>query len=322
MLIRFIHTTGQSSWLSEEDAARLVQRRYRSKHESDLLGKKIQLPDIVRAMKFIHGTREKYEQEPHKLSNIVNFALLVHCLDLDFSRAKPIYEKALEQSPNHPLISRAYGIFQLASRQTPHATTFQMVCRLFHEADIVDPTHAKFQSAAEIYFRWAVLVDAKNPLALLNYALLYQCIYRKYDHAEKIYRAALALEPTNTFVVENYRLFTDERYPGGAYVSRGPPLSVLRRSRVLEERPEWAEWSKMSDPECPKNTSVFFYDRFTKETTFEEPCQKIIWETRMKRSTCVSGKTSSWVEYFDTRTHTSFFYDVYTKQYTCVYPKG
>jgi len=312
------YATGQSSWLSEEGAARLVQRRYRSKHESDLLGQKIQLPDIVKAMKFIHGTRVNYDLEPNKLSNMVNFALLVHCLDHNFSEAKPVYEKALEQSPNHPLICRAYGIFLLASRQTPLATTFQTACRLLHEANVVDPTQAKFQSASEIYFRWAVLVDAKNPLALLNYALLHQCIYKKYDHAEKIYRAALALDPTNTFVVENYRLFCDERYPGGAYASLGPPFSAVRRSRVLEERQEWAEWSKMIDPDCPKaGMEEYFYNRFSKQTMWRVPNIQEIYETRMKRSKCVRGKTSNWVEYFDTRTQTSFFYDVYTKQYTC-----
>ena len=136
-------------------AARMVQRRYRSKHESDLLGERLHMRDIVKAMKFIHGARAKYEEEPNKLSNIVNFALLVHCLDLDFSKARPIYEKALQLSPNHPLISRAYGVFLLASRQIPHATTFQTACRLFHEANVIDPTQARFQSAAEIYFRCA-----------------------------------------------------------------------------------------------------------------------------------------------------------------------
>jgi len=316
------YATGQSSWLSEEDAARLVQRRYRAKHESDLMGKKIQLPDIVKAMKFIHGTRTKYEQDPHKLSNIVNFALLTHCLDLDYIQAKPIYERALQQSPNHPLISRAYGIFLLASRQTPVATTFQTACRLFHEANVVDPTQAKFQSATEIYFRWAVLVDSKNPLALLNFALLYQCIYRKYDHAEKIYRAALSLDPTNTLVLENYRLFIDERYPGGEYLSLGPPFSVVRGSQVVEERPEWAEWSKMIDHGCPKKgMETFWFNRFTKDTSFQEPTWSLVWETRMKRSKCVSGKASNWVEYWDDRTQTSFFYDGFTQSYTCARPK-
>ena len=282
-----------------------------------MLGRKIQLPDIVKAMKFIHGTRAKYEQDPHKLSNAVNFALLVHCLDLDFAKAKPIYEKALQQSPNHPLIARAYGIFLLASRQAPHATCFQTACRLFGEANVVDPPQTKFQSAAEIYFHWAVLVDAKNPLALLNYALLHQCIYRKYDHAEKIYRAALALDQTNTFVLENYRLFIDEQYPGGAYESLGPPFSVVRRSRVTEAQPEWAEWSKMVDQECPKQgMELFWFNRFTKETRFREPNWNHVWETRLQRSRCVSGKAINWLEYYDTRTQSSFFYDVYTKRFS------
>ena len=309
---------GQSSWLSVVDAARMIQRRYRSKHESDLIGKKATLPDVVKAMRFIHGAREKYMSEPNKLAHIVNFALLTHCVELDFIQARPIYEKALELSPNHPLIIRAYGIFILASRQIPEVTTFQTACRLFHEANVVDPAQAKFQSAAEIYFRWAVLVDPRNPLALLNYALLHQCIYRAYDKAEQIYRAALALDPTNTFVLENYHLFTGERYPGGAYASLGPPFSSVRRANIVEERPEWSEWSKLVDPECPKDGfEIFFYNRFTKETRFDQPSQDSIWQARLKRSKLVAGKTSNWVEYFDLRTQTSFFYDSLNKQYAC-----
>lgn len=317
------YATGQSSWLTEEDAARLIQRRYREKHESDLLGKKIQLPDIVKAMKFIHGTREKYEEDPNKLSNIVNYALLVHCLDLDFNKAKPIYEKAKSSSPNHPLIARAYGIFLLASLQAPHSVSFQSACRLFHEANVSDPSQSKFQSAAEIYFRWAVLVDAKNPLALLNFALLHQCIYKKYDHAEKIYQAALALDPMNVNVVENYQLFTSERYPGGVFVSVGPPFSVVRRSQTFEQRLEWAEWSKMIDPECPrKGFETYWYNRFTKETRFIEnvPDWTLVWKHRIKRSRCVSGKITQYQEYWDDRLQVSFFFDVLTKQYTCVHP--
>ena len=310
--------TGQSSWLSEEDAARLVQRKFRSKHESDLLGAKIQFSDIVKAMKFIHGARTKYEQEPDKLSNIVNFAMLRHCLDLDFEGAKSIYEKAIKQSPNHPLISRAYGIFLLASCQLTMFMSFQTASRLFREADISDPRQTMIRSAAEIYFRWAVLGNAKNPLALLNYALLHQCIYREYDHAEKIYRAALAIDPTNKYVTENYSLFLQERYPGGAYESGGPPYSVVRRSEIIEERPDWAEWSKLLDPMCPKKEfEVFWYNKFTKATQFAEPDWDEVWATRVRRSSVVPGKMTNWTEYFDPRLQSKFFRNHSTKNYTC-----
>lgn len=298
----------------------MIQRRYRSKHESDLLGKgkKLQLPDIIKAMKFVHDSRAKYANEPQKLSNIVNYALVVHCLDLDFRQAKELYENALKQSPNHPLISRAYGILLLASRESPHATIFQQACRLFHAADVVDPTRARFQPAFEIYFRWAVLSDVRNPLTLLNYALLHQCIYREFDHAEMIYRSALALDPTNALVAENYLFFTHERYPGGAYVSLGPPYSVVQRSQVVDERLEWAEWCKMLDAECPKRgMKAFWYNRFTKETRFVQPSMSSIWEERIARSTRVSAKPLSWVEYWDSKSKSSFFYNAYTKQYAC-----
>eukprot|EP00804_Cyclotella_cryptica_P027721 CCRYP_020474-RA/>CCRYP_020474-RA protein AED:0.02 eAED:0.02 QI:1580/1/1/1/0.5/0.33/3/12/1458 len=310
--------TGQSSWLSQEDAARLVQRKFRSKHESDLIGSKIEFADIVKAMNFIHGARTKYEENPEKLANMVNYAMLRHCIDLDFDAAKPIYEKAIKQSPNHPLISRVYGIFLLASCQPSQSISFQTATRLFHEANVSDPHQTMIRSAAEIYFRWAVLGNAKNPLALLNYALLHQCIYREFDRAEKIYRATLALDPMNQFVTDNYKLFLHERYPGGAYASAGPPFSVIRRSEVVEERPEWAEWSKRVDRMCPKSGfEEFWYNKFTKATQFKEPDWTQVWETRVKRSSIVSRKTTNWIEYHDPRLQTNFFMNNSTKQFTC-----
>lgn len=310
--------TGQSSWLSEADAARLVQRRYRSKHEADLLGAKIQFADIVKAMKFIHVARSKYEQEPDKLSNLVNYAMLRHCLDLDFEGAKPIYEKAFKLSPNHPLISRAYGIFLLASCQPSQAMSLQTAIRLFHEADVSDPHQRMIRSAAEIYFRWSVLGNANNPLALLNYALLHQCIYKQYEHAEKIYRAALAIDATNKYVTDNYSLFLLERYPGGAFESIGPSLSVLKRSEIIEERHEWAEWSRLVDSQCPKpGYEMYWYNKFTKTTRFIEPDWDDVWAIRVRRSSIVPGKMTNYTEYYDSRLQVSFFRNHATKQYTC-----
>lgn len=316
------YATGQSSWLSEEEAARVVQRRFRSKHESDLIGKKIIFADVVKAMQFINGARTKYEQDPTKLSNIVNFAMLTHCLDLNFDLARPIYERAMKLSPNHPLISRVYAIFLLTSRQEPHNVAFQTACQLLQDADVADRNQIMIQSAAEIYFRWAVLIDARNPLTLLNYALLHQCVYKNYDQSERLYRAALALDPTNTHVVENYRLFNDERYPGGVYESYGPPFSVVRRSSILEERLDWGEWRKMTDPLCPrKGFKVFWFNRFTKTTRFTEPDWKVVWENRLKRSRWIDGKTTAQSEFYDERLNRTFFYNSYTQQYTSAQPR-
>jgi tetratricopeptide (TPR) repeat protein len=238
-------------------------------------------------------------------------------LDLDFDAARPIYERAMKLSPNHPLISRVYAIFLLASRQEPHNITFQTACQLLHDADAADRNQTMIQSAAEIYFRWAVLMNARNPLTLLNYALLHQCVYKNYDHSEKLYRAAMALDPNNTHVVENYRLFNDERYPGGAYESCGPPFSVVQRSNVVEERLDWGEWRKMIDPLCQrKGFEVFWFNRFTKMTQFTEPDWNIVWENRLKRSKWIDGNTTAQSEFYDERTKTTFFYNSYTQQYT------
>ena len=316
----------------------MVQRRFRQKHESDIIGAKIQvsylsfiricgrrlltvrrrlaqLPDVVKAAKFIQEARVKHEKEPTRLANIVNYALLTQCIDLDFAKARMLYDEAVKASPRHPLICRAFAIFLLATRHGPPAETFQRVCRMLREAAVVDPTVSKFESAAEIYFRWAVLANSKNPLTLLNYALLHQCVYRKYDIADKIYRAALSFDPRNALVLENYELFTSQRYPGGEYECAGPPISVVNRSTILETK-AGSEWSKRVDPDCPRpGFEVFYYNRFTKETRFEAPDWDKWHKMRVGRSKIVGGKTGSLVEYFDTRTESSFFFDLMTKRY-------
>jgi tetratricopeptide (TPR) repeat protein len=196
--------------------------------------------------------------------------------------------------------------------------SFQAATRLFREADISDPHQTMIRSAAEIYFRWAVLGNAKNPLALLNYALLHQCIYKEYELAEKIYRAALAIDPTNTHVTDNYSLFLQERYPGGAYEGLGPPYSVVRRSEVVEERLEWGEWDKRLDPMCPKSGfEVYWYNKFTKATLFKEPDWDEVWAVRVRRSSVVPGKMTNWTEYYDSRLGAKFYRDHISKQYTC-----
>lgn len=160
------------------------------------------------------------------------------------------------------------------------------------------------------YFCWAVIADLKNPLALLNFALLHQCIYKKYGHSENLYWAALDVDPTNKYVTDNYQLFMEERYQGGSYVSLGPPFSVYHQSTIVKEQSEWAELVKMKDPMClKKRFETYLFNCFTKSTHFNEPDWKLAWDACVERSSCVSGKTTNWQEYHDPRMKTTFFYD-------------
>ncbi len=303
--------TGQSTWLSENEAARMVQRKFRQRQTLMILPPAITFKDVVKIVAMIKDTETKYQQNPGKLTNIVNFALLCQCIRFDIGQARRLYKDAIIKSSHHPVITRAYGIFMLATCKPPLSQTFEAACKLFQQADTIDPNLHKFQLAKENFFNWAVLMNPSHSIVLLNYALLHQCILRDYYRAEKIYRRALAQDPSNELVVQNYKLFEDQRYPGGYYAGSGVPLSISKRSQVLQEEKDWGEWKKMFDPLSNNpRFNTFWLNAIDDTSSFEEPDWKEEWEKRLKRSRRISVSNKSlWVEYYDERLHTVFLHN-------------
>lgn len=303
--------TGQTSWLSEYEAARIVQRKFRKRQTELLLPSMQHFSQIVRTVTMIRDTELKYEQEPSKLSNRVNFALLCHCLRFDIDKARDLYRDAMAKSSHHPVIARAYGIFILATCKPPLTQSFDKACQLFKQAHTIDPEQKMFQSAKEHFFYWAVLMNPNHPLALLNYALLHQCILGEYYRAEKIYRNALSKDPTNEFLSHNFNLFEDQRYPGGYYAGSGVPNAIVKRSHILEEQRDWGEWKKMKDPLSSKpNFNTFWYNSIDKSSSFEEPKWKEVWKERVQRSKRITTNMKSlWVEYFDDQLQRVFIHN-------------
>ena len=303
--------TGQRSWLTEDEAARLVQRKYRVKMSKDLLGPiKLDFCQVARAVTFVRKTEEQYKSDPSKLSNKVNYALFCHCIKLDYNLARKLYKEAMEKNPGHPVIARAYGMFILANCEAPMNSTFQRACRLFQESHAVDPQMKMFQSAIENFFYWGVLIHPKGASALLNYALLHQCVLGDIRRAENIYRRALSVEPSNRFIVENFELFTQQMYPGGTYECGGPPFSVLHRSNIDKDQNEaWGEWKRMYDPMCKlTGYEYFWYNSLTKQTSHFEPNWDQVWSERLSRSKLVSKKKNkdNIVEYHDSTMNKNF----------------
>ena len=310
--------TGQTSWLSEYDAAKIVQRKFRKRQTALLFPSAMNFTQIVRTISIMKDTELKYEQHPSKLSNRVNFALLCHCLRFDIEKARSLYKDAMVKSSNHPVIARAYGIFILATCQAPLTHTFEKACQLFKQAQTIDPDQKMFESAKDNFFYWAVLMNPNHPLALLNYALLHQCILGEFYRAEQIYRRALSQDPTNELIAHNYRLFEDQRYPGGYYAGSGVPHVVLKRSHVLEEQKDWGEWKKMMDPLSSKpNFRTFWYNSINKTSAFEEPDWKEVWMKRVQRCKRISASSKSlWVEYYDDQLHAVFIHNRSSGEFT------
>ena len=109
--------TGQTSWMSVEDAARNLQKAYRAKQAADFGAPTF--ADIVRALRMIREVEQKYEEHPDRLSSMVNYALLLATQRFDLIGAKKLYKDAMEISPENPVLLRAYGIFMLATLEAP-----------------------------------------------------------------------------------------------------------------------------------------------------------------------------------------------------------
>ncbi|GMI59746.1 hypothetical protein ScalyP_jg5839 [Parmales sp. scaly parma] len=187
--------TGQTSWLSEDAACRILQRMVRTHQSKDFGQPTIQ--DVIKAMKFMNVAETNYGKDPTKLSNIVNYALLSHCLNGDMVGARKCYKEAIQKSNTNPVLMRAWAIFTLAANDSPKAKVFDKACDLFKMSSLSDPDLAKFSVAQESFFHWAVIVNPKSALNLLNYALLHQCVLGDYEMAEKMYQRALAVDGTN-----------------------------------------------------------------------------------------------------------------------------
>lgn len=303
--------TGQSSWLTQNEAAQIVQRKFRQRQTQLLLPSFSNFSQVVKAVSMIQDTEVKYKQQPSKLSNRVNYALLCHCIRLDINTARSLYKDAIVKSTQHPVIARAYGIFILATCQAPLTQTFEKACHLFQQAQKIDPDQKLFQIAKDNFFYWAVVMNPNNGMALLNYALLHQCILGEFHRAEKIYIRALTKDPANECIAQNFKLFQDQRYPGGYYEGSGVPNIVVKRSNVFQNSKEWGEWKKMIDPLSSKpKFKTFWLNVLDKTTSFEEPDWKVVWNKRVQRSKRITSNMKSlWVEYYDDQLHATFIHN-------------
>ena len=330
-IIRYFYknlATGQKSWLSESDAAQIVQRRFRERQCADLLETKISLATLAKAVKFIRDTEANYTVDSSKLSNQFNFALLCFSLKFEISLAKKLLKEAYSRSPTHPIISRTYGIFILAICKPPRKSNFLDACRMFREAEATDPGGEMFKIAYDNFFHWAVISHPNNTVALLNYTLIHQCIFKDIEKTEKLYRKTLSLDPTNTFVLQNFEMFEEERYPGGIYANGSPSSVVLERSSIVnDEKYGCGEWHRMSDSLCRKPTfKYFWFNKLTKKAQYVEPEWDQYWKERVARSIVCTDEVKhdnnslysaggNWFQYWDERMNESFCLNKLTNEY-------
>ena len=319
--------TGRTSYLSEDEAATVIQKFHRKKQAAEFaIGDFMQ---IVRALRFQNDAEIKFKANPESLSAMINWALMCQTQLFDFTQAKTLYKKAFKMAPNNPVLLNAYALFTLADITYPREKTFVNAHEMMGEATSVDRDNAKFQIARQSFFHWSCVTNPNHPIAWLNWALIMQTHDDDFNKADRFYRKALGLkgftdEETGMVVIagdadervlRNYEDFKKNRLPGGRYEGGGPSQEVVKRSLVEKNgknfETEAPEWDFMVDPhadETIKGTESFWYNTKTAEAHWAEPKWDELWSHRRKASKYIKND-NGW-EVFEDPEGRTFFYNM------------
>ena len=271
------------------------------------------LGEMIKAIKFQNEAEEKYVEYPDKLSSVVNYALLQHTHTFDFDLGKKLYKIALKMSPENPVLLRAYALFALASCEPPRQQSWDKCQDMLRNAQSRDSNGDKFQVCEDSFFHFGVIQNPSNRLALLNYALVQQCIKANYELADRLYRMAIRYAPNDKLVTKNYADFLENQLPGGLYFKEdiGPNGTVESRSKVFEEKAEWGEWVIMIDKEARgAKFEKFWFNVLTSKCRWVPPSSwKAVWKNRVARSEEVRC-LGNFKEWYDRRLDLVYWQDV------------
>jgi hypothetical protein len=192
--------TGRTSWLSEQQSAVKMQRLWRKRCAADFRVDDLQV--IIRALRFQRETETKFLEHPDRLPSIVNYALLMHTVEHDYLRARQYYKQAMNMAPHNPMVMVAYALFLICVCEPPQKTTWMQANKMLRTAQSRDADFDKFKVAQDSFFHWAMISQPASAQALLNWAIVKQCIHKEYDEAEKLYRRAVELDHTDMLVMQ------------------------------------------------------------------------------------------------------------------------
>jgi hypothetical protein len=152
--------TGQVSHLDISEAATVIQKLVRHFLSREI--GKVTTKLMIKALKIQFDSEEKYLAFPNRLSSIVNWAMVLHTMHHDLDNAKMLYKKAMEISPENPVLLRASSLFTLMTCEPPRASSWQRAMKNLKAAELRDPTREKFLVAEECLFHWAVVCNPKK----------------------------------------------------------------------------------------------------------------------------------------------------------------
>ncbi|KDO24742.1 hypothetical protein SPRG_10276 [Saprolegnia parasitica CBS 223.65] len=255
---------GRSTWWSQDHAARALQRLVRRRRFHDAVGC-VTLPLLVQALTFHTNVPQTFsltlpldEQKRCALH-----ALAYHELD----KAYRLLEAILSVAPGDVLASVALALLLLVSGKKPQNKNRQRATRLLQMAKQRDSRLRDVTPLEDACFRWRVIADPTNALALGLYALYQQHIVNDIDRAETLYRRALVADALNEPLLYEYNALQHERSPIGAYASAGPSKHRLPRSVVLARD---GAWEQLRDTE---RGHVFWRHVRTKHLQWGQPAE-------------------------------------------------
>merc|ERR1712176_1202064 len=196
--------TGRWSWMSPDAAATMVQRRYRRTHAADF---QMLTSQLIQTISMLRRVRKDYRKNPNKLVAVVNFALFQQAIVRNHKKAESVYKEALELASNNALVNYGYGILLLGAAFYPRSRMWRKAQDHFKIARLMDKHENAFQLAERSFFYWALVEQPKNVQALVNFALVQQCIYKNMTKAEIYYRRALNIDPADNTALVNYKDF-------------------------------------------------------------------------------------------------------------------
>jgi hypothetical protein len=62
------------------------------------------ITELVKAVKFQRDTEYNFAYHPEMLASVVNYCLFVVAIEHDYWKCRPLFERALEMAPQHPIV--------------------------------------------------------------------------------------------------------------------------------------------------------------------------------------------------------------------------
>ncbi|CAE7668587.1 unnamed protein product [Symbiodinium microadriaticum] len=315
--------TGKYTFLTPDHAARIIQSMIRNWMLKPF---RLSFDMYKKGVAFEKESQHSYQREPKRLAFVLNYALMVFCVKLDYKLARKLIMEALELADTNPLATRLYALFLLSTCEAPAAVTRAHAMGLLQDAARRDPQCSKFTGALNYFFKYGCYRKPRHCHVLLNLGLAEFYVFKNKDNAEACFRRAVAMSPFDPQVMDNWTRLRDE-FPEKKLVYR--PRGRLHKitneqggkkttihGRPVVENPAWAGWVFVErDIMFKDEEAEYWYNPGTGESQKHVPEDwHHEWEVRTYRSV-FEGEKDGLEYYFDPTTATYFQRHILTDTY-------